>query len=149
MYHLVYVSHAVRPFLEKDLVDLLNESRLKNKANHITGMLVYLKEKFIQVLEGDYEIVNQIYGGIKVDSRHHKVRLMLEGNTEDRLFKNWSMGFKKLDRQSFEHLSGFRDLEDFFTTQHVTNESPAVMIFLTLFYKKNMTDYPESASFTP
>lgn len=149
MYHLVYISHAVRPMLESDLEDILNKSRVKNKTNHITGMLVYLKEKFIQVLEGEYEIVNQIYGGIKADPRHHKVRMMLEGNTEDRLFKNWSMGFKRLDTQAFEELNGFRDLEDFFDEQNVTDESPAVMIFLTLFYKKNLTDYPESALFVP
>jgi hypothetical protein len=59
------------------------------------------------------------------------------------------MGFKRLDTQPFEELSGFRDLEDFFDEQNVTDESPAVMIFLTLFYKKNLTDYPESASFIP
>ncbi|MEY4929614.1 MAG: hypothetical protein RI909_338 [Bacteroidota bacterium] len=149
MYHLVYISHAVRPMLESDLEQILSKSRVKNTTNQITGMLVYLKEKFIQVLEGDYEMVNEAYRHIKKDARHHKVRIMLEGNSEDRLFKNWSMGFKRLDTQPFEELSGFRDLEDFFDEQNVTDESPAVMIFLTLFYKKNLTDYPESASFIP
>ncbi len=146
MYHLVYISYASRALREADLLDILNTSRINNKKAGITGMLVYLRERFIQVLEGDYEAVNRIYKDIKDDTRHHKVTTVLEGNTEHRIFKDWSMGFKKLDGQQFEELSGYRDPEDFFNSTHVTDESPAVMIFLSLFYKKNLTDYPEKIS---
>lgn len=146
MYHLVYISYASRPLREDDLLDILNTSRLNNKKYGITGMLVYLHEKFIQVLEGEYEAVNKVYHEIKQDLRHRKVITVLEGNTEQRIFKDWSMGFKKLDGQQFEELSGYKDPEDFFNTARVTDESPAVMIFLTLFYKKNINDYPESVS---
>ncbi len=133
---------------EADLLDILNTSRLNNKQANITGMLVYLRERFIQVLEGDYAAVNEIYKDIKEDTRHHKVTTVLEGNTEHRIFKDWSMGFKKIDdQQQFEELSGFKDLSDFFKKQQVTDESPAVLIFLSLFYKKNLTDYPEKISY--
>lgn len=146
MYHLVYISYASRPLREDDLLDILKTSRLNNKNNGITGMLVYLNEKFIQVLEGEYESVNNVYKDIKEDPRHRKVTTVLEGNTEQRIFKGWSMGFKKLDGQQFEELSGYRDPDDFFNKGLVTDESPAVMIFLSLFYKKNIHDYPESVS---
>jgi Sensors of blue-light using FAD len=146
MYHLVYISYASRPMREDDLLDILNTSRVNNKKYGITGMLVYLREKFIQVLEGEYEAVNKVYNEIKADLRHRKVTTVLEGNTEQRLFKDWSMGFKKLDGHQFEELSGYKDPEDFFNTGLLTNESPAVMIFLSLFYKKNISDYPEPAS---
>ncbi len=146
MYHLVYISYASRPLREDDLLDILKDSRLFNKKNRITGMLVYLHEKFIQVLEGEYEMVNALYKKIKEDSRHRKVTTMLEGNTELRIFKNWSMGFKKLDGQQFEEMSGYKDPEDFFNAKRVTDDSPAVLIFLSLFYKKNLTDYPEKIS---
>ena len=146
MFHLVYISYASRPLREDDLLDILNESRLFNKKNKITGMLIYLKEKFIQVLEGEYETVNALYKKIKEDPRHRKVTTMLEGNTEHRIFKDWSMGFKKLDGQQFEEMSGYKDPEDFFNAKPVTDDSPAVLIFLSLFYKKNLTDYPEKIS---
>ena len=133
---------------EADLLDILNTSRLNNKQANITGMLVYLRERFIQVLEGDYAAVNEIYKDIKEDARHRKVTTVLEGNTEHRIFKDWSMGFKKIDdQQQFEELSGFKDLSGFFEKQQVTDESPAVLIFLSLFYKKNLTDYPEKISY--
>ena len=43
----------------------------------------------------------------------------------------------------FEQLSGYRDPDAFFSKQNVTDESPPAVIFLTLFYKKNLIDYPE------
>ena len=146
MYHLVYISYASSPLLENDLLSILKESRENNKKHGITGMLVYLREKFIQVLEGEYDVVNEVYKEIKSDLRHRKVTMVLEGYAEQRIFKDWSMGFKKLNSQQFEELSGYQDPEEFFATAQVTNESPAVMIFLSLFYKKNINDYPESIS---
>jgi Sensors of blue-light using FAD len=146
MYHLVYISYAVNPLREEDLVDILTTSRLYNKKNKVTGMLVYLRERFIQVLEGEYEVVNTIYKKIKEDPRHRRVTVVLEGNTRQRIFKDWSMGFKKLDDHQFQELSGFNDPDEFFNKAHVTDKSPAVMIFLSHFYKKNINDYPEAVA---
>lgn len=147
MYHLIYISHAARTLFEEDLLDILNKSRQGNKRYNITGMLVYLNEKFMQVLEGEYNDVTEVFDKIKKDPRHHRISTLLTGNTEHRIFKDWSMGFKKLDDKQFKELCGFQDLEDFFSAQHLSNESPAVMIFLSLFYKKNLTDYPETLSY--
>jgi hypothetical protein len=143
MYHLVYLSYATNPLSEHELIDILKTSRINNKKNNITGMLVFLREKFIQALEGEQEMVRSVYQEIKEDPRHRKVTMVLEGNSEHRIFKDWSMGFKKIDNHQFKKLSGFKDPEDFFKAQSITDASPAVMIFLSLFYKKNINDYPE------
>ena len=47
-------------FIEPNLSEVI----LNNKKYNITGMLVYLRERFIQVLEGDYEAVNKVYNTI-------------------------------------------------------------------------------------
>lgn len=143
MYHLVYVSHAAQAFHEADLLAILNESRVNNKQKEITGMLLYLQERFIQVLEGDEKVVNELYEEIRKDPRHKKVTLILEGNSPHRLFKDWSMGFKKISESDFTLLSGFTDIEKFFAVPPSDSEGSAVMIFLNLFYKKNFVDYPE------
>lgn len=146
MFHLVYISHASRPLHESDLLDILYKSRHNNKKLHITGMLLYLNDKFIQVLEGKFDEVKALFEKIKEDTRHQRISVMLEGESAHRIFKNWSMGFKKLDDDQFEQLSGYRDPEDFFTRQNINDESPTAMIFLTLFYKRNLIDYPENDS---
>ncbi len=143
MYHLVYVSYASRPLQEKDLLDILTVSRIYNKKMGITGMLVYLQERFIQVLEGKEGVVNELYDKIRKDPRNKKVSLLLEGTSSKRIFKGWSMGFKKISESDFTKLSGFIDPEKFFATPLADTDGSAVMTFLQLFYKKNFVDYPE------
>lgn len=143
MYHLVYTSYAVDPFLEEDLIQLLKKSRTYNKQNYISGILLYLNGKFIQVLEGKKSPVLALYAIIEQDPRHKRVRVVIEGSSSHRLFKDWSMGFKKLSFEEFENLSGAHDIDVFFGKQEQVGQGNLVMTFLNLFYKKNMVDYPE------
>jgi Sensors of blue-light using FAD len=147
MYHLVYISYATAPFLETELVDMLQKFRIKNKPKEITGMMLYLQERFIQVLEGDQSTIKRLYNRIEKDPRHKKVSIVLEGESPERIFKNWSMGFKNLSLADYNELSGFQDMDTFFAKQNVSNESSAALIFLKLFYKKNLNDYPEPISY--
>jgi hypothetical protein len=143
MYQLVYISHATAPFSEEELVSLLEDCRKKNKAKEITGMMIYLQDRFIQVLEGDYSTIKRLYTKIERDSRHKKISILLEGESDERIFKDWSMGFKNLSLMDYNELNGFQDIDSFFTKQTISNESSAVLIFLKLFYKKNLNDYLE------
>lgn len=142
MYHLVYTSHAVKPFTEVELLGLLKESRAFNKPRAITGMLLYLQGKFIQVLEGDEKEVKELYSRIAADPRHHRVALISEGHSPTHLFKDWSMGFKRLTFEDADAL-GFRDIDQFFSGKEVKKDTSLLMTFLKLFYKKNMVDYAE------
>jgi hypothetical protein len=144
MYHLVYTSMAITPFSEEDLIQLLEQSRASNKKAGITGMLLYTRSKFIQVLEGDQSVVNELYAKIEQDDRHKKIATVIEGESEERIFKDWAMGFKKLGAQEFESLSGFTDLDEFFKDRSALDANHLVLVFLKLFYKKNIVDYPES-----
>ncbi len=143
MYHLVYTSYATEPFLEEDLVQLLVQSRAYNKEKSISGILLYLQGKFIQVLEGKKSVVLALYSTIEKDPRHKKVRIVIEGSSPQRLFKGWSMGFKQLSSEEFEDLSGAQDIDVFFGKQENAGKGNLVMTFLNLFYKKNLVDYPE------
>ncbi len=147
MYHLVYISYATAPFSETELVDMLQKFRIKNKAKEITGMMLYLQERFIQVLEGDQSTIKRLYNKIEKDGRHKKVSIVLEGESPERIFKDWSMGFKNLSLEDYNELNGFQDIDTFFEKQNVSNESSAALIFLKLFYKKNLNDYPETISY--
>jgi hypothetical protein len=144
MYHLVYTSAAVAPFSESDLIQLLEQTRSSNKKAGVTGMLLYIRGKFIQVLEGEKSVVNALYTKIAADVRHKRIAIVIEGDSKHRMFENWSMGFKKLESQEFESLSGFTDIDQYFNTKSNIESSSLVLVFLRLFYKKNMVDYPES-----
>ncbi len=144
MYYLVYTSTAVTHFSEEDLIDLLNQSRGTNKKIGITGMLIHTRGKFIQVLEGEKSVVNNLYTKIEQDDRHKKITMVMEGESEERIFKDWAMGFKRLGDHEFQSLAGFSDLDYFFESRNNAEATSLVLVFLKLFYKKNIIDYPES-----
>ncbi len=143
MYHLVYTSLATNPLSEEELVRLLMKSRANNKGLDVSGMLLYLQGKFIQVLEGEREQVRSLYNNIQKDRRHRKVTVVVEGESPDLIFKSWSMGFKHLTQTEFYQESGFLDMDEFFAHQSKEENKDLVIIFLELFYKKNNVDYPE------
>lgn len=143
MYHLVYTSYATEPLLEDNIIRLLVQSRAYNNGKNISGILLYLQGKFIQVLEGKKSAVLALYNAIEQDPRHKKVRIVIEGSSSHRLFKDWSMGFKKLSFEEFENLSGAHDIDVFFGKQEQVGQGNLVMTFLKLFYKKNMVNHPE------
>ena len=73
LFHLIYVSTAVVPMTEGDLVKLLKQSRSRNEQNRITGMLLYKNGHFMQVLEGEEASVMEIFHNIEKDPRHKSV----------------------------------------------------------------------------
>ena len=79
---------------EQDLLDLLKQARVKNEQYHITGLLLYAKDNFVQVLEGDAAAVDELYKAILNDDRNTKNTLIQRKDIDARSFPQWSMGFK-------------------------------------------------------
>ena len=91
---LVYLSTARSLFSDSDLMDLLKKSQANNQAAGITGLLLYSNGNFIQLLEGEAEIVRALYSRITQDPRHHNCIQLFDRATQARLFPEWSMGFR-------------------------------------------------------
>lgn len=107
---LCYVSSATRLMSTDDLKVLLKAARRHNAAHGITGMLLYKDLSFLQVLEGPPETVLTLYGQIRTDARHTKIRMLFEQPIGAREFADWSMGFQNLDGTDFSEVEGFSDL---------------------------------------
>ena len=144
MFYLIYTSQSKNPWTEDSLRELLITSAHNNRQLDITGMLVFMKDRFIQVLEGSKLVVENLYQKIAKDPRHEKVTVLLEGNSSERIFKNWAMGFKLLKDEELENLTGYRDLSSFFKNDSITDESHPALIFLKLFYDRNLQDLIEN-----
>lgn len=100
-------------------------------------MLVFVRDRFIQVLEGEQKAVEEFYDRIKKDNRHKKIQILLEGHLPSRLFGNWSMAFKSLGLPEFEQLSGYQEPEKFLRAQAVDDQTHPALVFLHLFFKRN------------
>lgn len=95
---LVYISRAVRPMGDGDLVALLRQCRSNNAACGISGLLLYRDGRFMQALEGPRARVLDLYARIMRDPRHAEVTTLIKFRTEDRAFDGWTMGFANVDR---------------------------------------------------
>ena len=93
MYELIYCSLANQNLTSVDINDILNTARDFNLKNDITGCLLYHNHEFIQILEGDKKIVDDLYANIVKDKRHSNVTLIAKGNKDERSFNSWSMAF--------------------------------------------------------
>ena len=93
LHELVYVSAATREMSASDLTELLDQSREKNSRLHITGLLVYHRREFMQLLEGQKEDIFSLYETICGDDRNQQNRLMWDGPVAQRSFEDWSMAF--------------------------------------------------------
>lgn len=111
MLQLIYTSVATVAFSDDDLNELLFKSRRKNEAADITGMLLYDRGTFLQVLEGPDQAIKDLYDTIRKDPRHERQIVLSERNINEREFSQWRMGFVKMSKDSTFDLPGF---EDFF-----------------------------------
>ena len=99
MYFILYISSASKPMNDNELFELLEEVRGKNTKIEITGMLLYKGGNFLQMLEGEKEIVEALFQTIKKDPRHKDIVTVMEDETEKRIFETWSMGFVNMDKK--------------------------------------------------
>ncbi len=96
IFQLLYRSTASQEFWPNDLFGLVEKSRTKNAARAITGMLVFHKNQFLQLLEGPEEAVRACFDVIQRDPRHHDIKVLLTEEVEERSFPQWTMGFERV-----------------------------------------------------
>ena len=94
---LVYVSSAVHPLSQDELVQILRVSHRNNTAAGVTGALLHADGNLMHVLEGPPDAVDAVYDRVRRDPRHHGVLLLLETRVDERSFADWSIGFLRLE----------------------------------------------------
>jgi hypothetical protein len=95
MRQLLYVSNTAQPVSVGDLDDILTASRRNNAQLGITGLLLFIDDGFLQVLEGEESAVREVYARVASDPRHGNATVMLDREIPARAFPEWSMGFER------------------------------------------------------
>ena len=92
-YRIMYSSEAAAGLATPELEGMLAESRIRNKAHGISGVLVFVDGAFLQILEGEKDDVLELMARIERDPRHHDIKVFSEGEVDDRAFSSWSMAY--------------------------------------------------------
>jgi hypothetical protein len=141
-YYICYKSKAENFTNESEILNILNLSQKNNLKNNITGMLLYIEDSFIQLIEGDKKDVEILFGKIQRDKRHHSVKILSQGEINGRFFQNWVMGFRTLSQYDLEEMIALNKIGRFTIEELLDNAKPHISIeLLKSFYKNGELDY--------
>ena len=112
MIQITYLSSATRAMSQADLEDILRTARENNARLGITGMLLYGNKTFIQILEGEEDVVHELVKTIKRDPRHTNFQIVKQKPIEQHEYADWSMGFKRVSGEDFEAVKGLEQFEE-------------------------------------
>lgn len=105
IYSLIYRSQASRAVHEVTLTSLLRKARLYNQQAHLTGLLLFAKGHFLQLLEGPEPALSDLYARINDDPRHYDVRTLSYGLVEARSFPHSPLAYGSVDAAFIEKVA--------------------------------------------
>jgi hypothetical protein len=105
--HVIYVSTANKKIVDADLDSILESSVSHNTKNDVTGLLLYVGNRFMQVIEGQEVAINETMARIAKDPRHTDLVVLERTAIANRSFDKWSMGFHRLNALEVIEKPGF------------------------------------------
>lgn len=137
MFELIYRSTAKEDINSTDIDNILKIAREFNSKHEITGCLLFHNNEFIQILEGEKKLVQDLFKNIEKDERHSNVLLLAESEKKERLFKHWNMAFHEIDQNDVNSYSKSLFIDNFLTIAELT-EKPTYAIELFWFISKKL-----------
>ena len=136
LHTLVFMSRAVRPFSEDELIKLSRIACTNNRLWGITALLMYCDGDFIEAIEGSPDDVFRSFGRIACDPRHHQIEVLLSSEIDQRNFEAPSMGVLDASKESAICREEFRAI----AAQARSDKSQAgqaALDMLLRFYERN------------
>lgn len=96
--HMLYVSRSRLDWTPEELDRLAEVSRRRNAPDGLTGLLLYGRGHFLQLLKGRRQPLVLTFDRIVHDARHTDIDLLLDGPIAQRLFDGWAMGLLNVDQ---------------------------------------------------
>ncbi len=94
---LVYRSVAAMPTEHLlPLAELLGEAQRNNERAGLTGALAVHDGRFLQVVEGDPGLLDQLHLRLERDRRHRDIHVLERRPIERRAFDGWSMASARI-----------------------------------------------------
>jgi hypothetical protein len=138
LHTILYLSTAAVKFTPEMLEDLLQQSRMKNAAHGITGLLLYRDGCFMQLIQGPVEAVRSLYASILRDPRHTEITTLQDERCNRPDFPDWSMGFRDLRSPAVRSLPGFSEFLDTPLTEEQLGDNASSARRLLMAFKEDV-----------
>ncbi len=101
------------------LASIVQKSRVSNKLNGVTGAMIHQDGQIIQVIEGQEEVIDQLYEKICNDTRHTEVTELYQKAILQRSFRQWSLQGLTVNVEESFSLETIRLVSDLFDSRFV------------------------------
>jgi hypothetical protein len=88
---LTYTSRARLDLGDEDLAAIHDTARHLNALDGISGLLLFDGSRFLQIVEGTEDAIDNLVGRLRMDPRHSAFEVRDERYVEQRSFPDWSM----------------------------------------------------------
>ena len=75
------------------LGEIVGPARWSNKCNDVSGMLLYTGVHFLEILEGEESVLNEMWSRLELDDRHASLVRIGDEACNERRFADWKMGY--------------------------------------------------------
>jgi len=134
---LIYVSEAATAVTDDYLMAMLEEYRVSNLKLNITGLLLYHRDVFLQVIEGELPDLTQAYAQLTKDLRFKNIQVLAAGVTDGRMFKSWRMGFVTTNKQDMADVKAYLNPLDARKTANLTRSTYPEIKIINDFLKQH------------
>ena len=110
---LIYASSKTAEWNDYELKKLIDQAAQRNKADAITGLLVFNRKFFLQCIEGRRDKVSELYARILKDPRHQQVQLLSFDEIDLREMERWNMCYVPDSQITQDMVLKYSDTTDF------------------------------------
>jgi Sensors of blue-light using FAD len=109
MKSILYVSVADPALVSDDIYQLVGNAQDRNRADGISGIMLYNGSNFMQLIEGDPVVIDACFNRIAQDQRHSGVVTLRNDPVAVREFPEWAMRYSLVEQPVQSTLDAVRD----------------------------------------
>ncbi|CEG09097.1 Sensors of blue-light using FAD [Afipia felis] len=128
---------------QSELRKLVLSAGTKNRDRGITGGLMFNRNYFAQVLEGDQTSVSDLFCRIAKDTRHRSIVIVHASIVDGRMFEHWSMGLAE-KTETAEKLNSKFGLDNGFDPTKMTASELSNYVFEMISLEDHLITVPIS-----
>jgi len=88
-----YVSTANRDLNHDEVTELLDLTEIRNNNRGVNGLLIYSEGNFFEVIEGEKNMIMDLFEDIKEDPRHRNIMMVFKKEIDKPLFDDKEANF--------------------------------------------------------
>lgn len=91
MEQIIYTSVAADDLDAGDIFKIVETASRNNVGRDVTGLLIFVRGRFFQLVEGPTVELDRLLGDVSEDRRHHSINILKRCPIEVRRFSRWRM----------------------------------------------------------